>query len=197
MGRGRILKLSLGLSQVQFRYWLEYYGYNKSFLQFVRLFENQKSNYYIVEWYINQNNFRDLLDLSKIYTGKKNMYYVKKLVEALEIIKITRSDNMSFLQGLSNKNIIDNWDTLISHSLKKADNIIIEKIEKGQDQLIKSRKELGATSWFVIECFELPENYFAVMLEEGHVINYVLLKYDQTNDEFFSIYESNINENDG
>lgn len=104
---------------------------------------------------------------------------------------------MSFLDGLSNKNIIDNWDKLISHSLKKADYIIREKIEQGQDRIIKSRKQLGASSWFVIECFELPENYFAVMLEEGHIINYVLLKYVQTNDEFFSIYESNINENDG
>lgn len=96
MGRGRILKLSLGLSQVQFRYWLEYYKYTKSFFQFVRLFENQKSNYYIVEWYINQYNFRDLIDLSEIYTGKKNMYYVKKLIKALEIIEITRSEQYEF-----------------------------------------------------------------------------------------------------
>jgi len=102
---------------------------------------------------------------------------------------------MDILHNISNVTLVRNWESLIERSIKKADEKIINKIELEQEEIIRSKKELGAHAWFVIDCYVLPNNFYAVSLEEGHVINYTILKYDEKQDRFISILESNLEEN--
>lgn len=93
----RMQKLSLGPCQVQYRFWIEFIGHNKTLLEIACLFEDPKTNYYLVEWYIKKFNVYNLFELSEIYTGKKNRYYVKKILETLEFLKDKQSKNRHYL----------------------------------------------------------------------------------------------------
>lgn len=95
--RKRLQKLSLGPCQVQYRFWIEFIDYNKSSLEISCLFEDPKTNYHLVEWYIKKFNVHNLFELSEIYTGKKNRYYVKKILEALEFLKDEQPKNRHHL----------------------------------------------------------------------------------------------------
>lgn len=101
---------------------------------------------------------------------------------------------MDLLHGISNNTVVKEWERIITQSLGKANQQIINRIEKEQDSLIKSEKKLGAISWFVLDCYALPENYYAVIMEEGHITNYLIVKHDLVSDKIFSIVESNIEE---
>ncbi|ANA82327.1 hypothetical protein C7121_23855 [Paenibacillus glucanolyticus] len=99
---------------------------------------------------------------------------------------------MDFLHIISNNTIEKEWEKIVNQSLGKADLQIVNRIEKEQNSIIKSEKQLGASSWFVLDCYALPENYYAVIMEEGHITNYLIVKHDLVSDLIFSIVESNI-----
>lgn len=99
---------------------------------------------------------------------------------------------MEILDNLTNHNLIDNWERVVEVSYRKANNRIVERIENEQDEIIKSKKELGANKWFILECYELSERLYAVSMEEGHVINYAIIKYNSEEDKFLALIESNL-----
>lgn len=91
--KSRALRISIGISQVQYRYWLEYFDNDISVTAIIGKFENPVINYNLVEWYIGKYQYHDLLELSRIYTGKRNLYYSKKLIAALNKLKIEWVDS--------------------------------------------------------------------------------------------------------
>ncbi|ANA82326.1 hypothetical protein [Paenibacillus glucanolyticus] len=84
----RAMRISLGISQMQYRFWLEYFDYSYSNSKISKCFEDPLINYNLVEWYINKYHYENLLDVSQVYTGKKNIYYSKKLLEVINQLKV-------------------------------------------------------------------------------------------------------------
>ncbi|MCR2805947.1 hypothetical protein [Paenibacillus soyae] len=91
--REKALNISIGVAQVKYKYWLEYYTGTDNYSSFYNIFffEDPIKNYDLVEWYLNQRKFRNSIEISEIYTGAKNIYYANKIDKAMiTIINIQR-----------------------------------------------------------------------------------------------------------
>ncbi|THF84608.1 hypothetical protein [Cohnella fermenti] len=91
---------------------------------------------------------------------------------------------------VTNNNVIDLWDQIIISATGKAERSVIQQIEKEQEHLITCPKQLGASSWFVIECYKLPNNVYAVRFEEGHIFNYLIIIHNVLENKFYKLVES-------
>ncbi|MBA1335660.1 MAG: hypothetical protein HPY66_1286 [Firmicutes bacterium] len=107
-------------------------------------------------------------------------------MEAQEII-----NNITINSG----KLTDKWNLLILHALNDEripidKKILITKIENTQKSLFKNSPTLGAMKWYVVKLYYLLEDYFAVLLEDGHVMNYAILKYKFDEDKFELVIEA-------
>lgn len=55
---------------------------------------------------------------------------------------------------------------------------LIDLIERKQGSILRSRPVLGANEWYVNEVISLGDNYYAISLEDGHIILFLLLRYE-------------------
>lgn len=71
----KIFNVSIGLGQLKYRYWKEYYTiYSYSILD-IRVYENVEINFELVKWYLCNYKIENFGDISLCYTGKRNKYY--------------------------------------------------------------------------------------------------------------------------
>lgn len=82
--------LTLGLAQLKVKYWKEF-SIVEDFCMSIRSFENPVLNFKAVKWYLSHFEYKSLLDVSKIYTGRDNVYYASLLQEALYYLNIVNN----------------------------------------------------------------------------------------------------------
>lgn len=74
---------------MQYQFWEKYIcNINRlSMLKRIIIFEDTKINYHLIETYLEQFKITGLLDISRVYTGKQNFYYTRKLVSTINFLK--------------------------------------------------------------------------------------------------------------
>lgn len=89
----RARNISVGISQVQFKFWIEFFrelDFISVFTLIFYFFENPQKNYILTDWYLKQHQFDKIIEISDIYTGKKNAHYALKIIDALSLINRNR-----------------------------------------------------------------------------------------------------------
>jgi len=94
------------------------------------------------------------------------------------------------IMNITNNNVIELWDQIKGSAIGKAERSIMQQIVSEQEELITCPKQLGASSWYIIECYRLPNNVYAVQLEEGHISNYLIIYHDVVENKFQRLVES-------
>lgn len=75
--------MTVGLAQMKVWLWDEFLQTQTQMEPAIDEWENPLTNYYAIKWYLSQKPVSSLLDISLVYTGEVNEYYIKLLYEAL------------------------------------------------------------------------------------------------------------------
>lgn len=97
------------------------------------------------------------------------------------------------LLGIDNKNIHVKWRVLKESNLSVEKPILKRKVVKIfnslQDNLFNNKPVLGVQKWHVIDVIFLKNNFLAVLLEDGHIMNCGIFKYEDGLENFKKILE--------
>ncbi|MDD2491226.1 MAG: hypothetical protein WCY24_04590 [Lutispora sp.] len=100
--------------------------------------------------------------------------------------------------SIDKKNILNLWYDLKKTFHKNTNEYIekklIEEFGEIQSSIIKNKPILGASQWYLCEILFLEKNVFAIQMEDGHIENYAIIKYNQEKDCFNLVEEIKIDE---
>jgi hypothetical protein len=79
----RAMQMTVGLAQMKVWLWEEFLQTETNKTPTIADWENPLMNYCAVKWYLSQKKISSWLDVSFVYTGEVNEYYIMLLYDAL------------------------------------------------------------------------------------------------------------------
>lgn len=96
--------------------------------------------------------------------------------------------------NITNENLVDNWGNLhyiMFPQFKPPNKEHIEHyLMENQDIIFENRPVLGAQKWYITDLITLSDDYIAVKMEDGHIMNAAILKYNSKTDNYNVVMEA-------